>query len=553
MHRIALPAVLLIGATSQINAASLAAEIPDYFPQCATPQRIGPLMPIGITPSISGGAALAWNGDDFGTLINDGGPIKFQRLAADGSPLTSLVTIANSNTGGSYPTPQLIWTGSGYGAAWLGYDSGSAKMQAYFARLNAQGGLLSGPTRVSSYGVTPAGNISEPLLALDSTYGNFAVVWQDDRNYATTLNDVYYTVLNASGAVTASDVAVAVTAANEGSPALMSAFGYFHVYWTDFTNNMIRRTSYFNATPIGAPATVIVSTNTPRYPFASATGSAAVLVWSATDGEIRFSRLNSQGNLLGATTIVSSDAPYSQNARVAWSGAEYGVLWMNNDTSNGHELMFRRVADDGTPLGTPLRLYKNDASNYLYPSLAFGQRGYGVTINPGFMALGCNTDATAPSCPGNFNAYNITGTTASVTWSPASDAETDLAYYAVYRNNALVAKTSAEYYNDSGLSLSGTYNYMIQPVNAAQMQNTACTGSIYVRTNSTLTLTMNKAGANDAGLEWTDAGFNNYNLFRGTSPQVMTQIGSTPDLSSTDPNVLPSPVSYFYSVDNPGP
>ena len=95
--------------------------------------------------------------------------------------------------------------------------------------------------------------------------------------------------------------------------------------------------------------------------------------------------------------------------------------------------------------------------------------------------------------------------------------------------------------------------FSIQPVNAAQNQNTACTASLYVRTNASLTLTMNKASVDDAGLDWTDAGFNNYNIFRGTRPQVMSQIGATPELTSTAANVLTSPVSYFYSVDNPGP
>jgi hypothetical protein len=45
---------------------------------------------------------------------------------------------------------------------------------------------------------------------------------------------------------------------------------------------------------------------------------------------------------------------------------------------------------------------------------------------------------------------------------------------------------------------------------------------------------------------------NNYNVFRGTSPQVMQQIGSTSGQSFSDPNVLMDNNLYFYTVDEPG-
>ena len=121
----------------------------------------------------------------------------------------------------------------------------------------------------------------------------------------------------------------------------------------------------------------------------------------------------------------------------------------------------------------------------------------------------------------------------------------------MYRNNVPVAKTTDAFYNDSGLNLNNTYNYLVQPVNAAQLQNGNCTTSIYLKTGASLTLTMNKS-APDAVLHWTDAGFNNYNIFRGTDPRVMQQIGNTPALTQQDPNALSGATSYYYTVDDPG-
>ena len=96
------------------------------------------------------------------------------------------------------------------------------------------------------------------------------------------------------------------------------------------------------------------------------------------------------------------------------------------------------------------------------------------------------------------------------------------------------------------------YFWVVDAVNAHQLQNYGCTTSIYVRTNASLTLTMNKS-APDAVLNWTNAGFNNYNIFRGNDPRVMSQIGATPSLTAPDANALNNNLSYFYSVDNPGP
>ncbi len=76
--------------------------------------------------------------------------------------------------------------------------------------------------------------------------------------------------------------------------------------------------------------------------------------------------------------------------------------------------------------------------------------------------------------------------------------------------------------------------------------------SVYVKTNATLTLIVNKQDPN-AVLSWTDAQpLNSYNVFRGTSPQVMQQIGATSGTSFSDPNVLKDSVLYFYTVDDPG-
>jgi hypothetical protein len=192
-----------------------------------------------------------------------------------------------------------------------------------------------------------------------------------------------------------------------------------------------------------------------------------------------------------------------------------------------------------------------------YPGAAFARYGYLATgtIYQGanfVQAWGCNY-ASQPPCPENLVAYNVTGSTATISWLPAIDNYTDIAYYQVYRNNTLVGQTSDTYFTDTGLSANTTYEYAVRTVNAAQYTSTGCgTGSsIYVKSNATLTLTVNKSQP-DAVLSWTDASMNNYNVFRGTSPQVMQQIGSASGQSFSDKNALMDNNLYFYTVDEPG-
>jgi hypothetical protein len=190
-----------------------------------------------------------------------------------------------------------------------------------------------------------------------------------------------------------------------------------------------------------------------------------------------------------------------------------------------------------------------------HPAAAFGNHGFLVegfsNSSPSsglVIPWGCGSDATPPTCAGGYVAYSISGTNATVGWLPSDDQQSDIAYYNVYRNAALVGKTSSTYYNDSGLSLSTSYGYAIQPVNAWQLRNSACTDTIYLTTNSSLTLTMNKSDP-AAILNWTGVGAGGYRVYRGNDPHVMGQIASSSTQSAQDPNALSDGNNYFYSVD----
>jgi hypothetical protein len=96
-----------------------------------------------------------------------------------------------------------------------------------------------------------------------------------------------------------------------------------------------------------------------------------------------------------------------------------------------------------------------------------------------------------------------------------------------------------------------TYQYNVRSVNAAQLFSTPCPNAqLYVKSSAALSLSVDKSG-NDIDLSWNAAGQSTYRVMRGTSPQVMSQIQSTPDTVATDANAALGTVCYFYSIDEP--
>ncbi len=563
MRLFRLSTLLFATAPLALAAASGAPEMPEVFPTCPSPQPIAPPQ------SVAGSSTYyrsnpVWNGREFGVAYSGtDNRLHFVRVYADGTVAAPPLTLTSR---GTYYPPSLVWNGSGYGVAWMETSAASVNYQIYFARLNPDGSMIGSELKVSVAGALETASAYSPALAWSGA--GYAVVWTDYRNGATTGYDIYATLLDSAGAIAGGgalhDQVVSTATNNQYSPTLAwsAGAGLYVAIWQDLRSNTKYELYESYITPagtVGGNTSAVSGASNSYAPAVADTGNGLGLVWydyRDANYEIYFARLNANGSKVGADLRLTNDTANSYYPRIVWTGGEFGVVWY--DYRSGIETWFQRVSQAGAAVGGNTQVtFSGDTE---IPDLAFGSKGYLLTGiyngGPGpvlLQAWGCAADSTPPSCPGNFLAYNITGTTASVSWSPSSDYESDLAYYQVYRNNTLVGKTSSEYFNDSGLPLSSTNNYMIQPVNAWQLQNTACTGSLYVKTNSSLTLTMNKATTRDAGLNWTDAGFNNYNLFRGNRPQVMSQIGATPNLSSTDPNALTSPISYFYSVDNPGP
>lgn len=569
MSRNTLHAALLSLALPALAAAG-AAQRPDYTAYCSSPVALSPEQATG-SPNSARFTAMAWNGQEYGVLYHDrvNSRFSFRRIYADGTPAAAPVIIAASGAAYGF-NPSIVWNGSDYAIAWTSYNG--TYFVPYFGRISAAGVMLSGPTQLSFVGATPSANADNPQIAWSGS--GYAVVWEDNRNTATTGYDIYYTMLDATGAVAGALHDINLYPGlnlDDYSPriAWSSGAGRYMAVWTHtFTAFTSYQVYGAGITPAGAAVAlgnpIAGSGFNALNPDIAGNSSGFAAAWSdARDagggGEIYAARFSGWGVKLGADTRLTSNTAADDIPRISWTGSEFGVFYPSTATGNINDIWMARLSAAGAAAGSPVQL--TFAGDAYYGNAAFGLRGYlltysayqssNVTGQNFSLPVGCYGGSYAPGCPEQPVAYSITGTSATLAWLPAYDYYTDIAYYDVYRNGSRVGRSSDTFYNDTGLSLSGTYQYSFRTVNAGQYFSTGCSNTIYVKTNSSLTLTMNKASL-DAKLDWTSAGFSSYNIFRGTSPQVMSQIGATPALTANDANALADSASYFYTVDDPG-
>ena len=554
--------VLIVGLSSVPAVAGK--PIVEYVPTCPAPQPITGLQPVGAS-NVQSRTPVAWNGQDYGALYvdNQSHRLIFRRMFADGTPTGPEVIVSDTYAvADPISDPGIVWNGTGYGVAWLG-EIGTTSIQVYFARLDASGSIIGSERRVSLVDTPDPPDMSIETLVVAWSGQGYALAWSWIDGASGLGRDVYATLLDSDGSIAGSGtlhdipIASAPEAQERCTIAWSSALGYYLVAWEDSRVGYLElRGALLSLT--GQVLSERVYTTTGFESFLVGTESGYAMFWSDARGdngtEIYMARISPVGVKIGDDIQLTNNPANSYRPMAVWTGAEYGVFWFD-DRGGNNDIWFQRVSGSGVPLGGNVQI---TSSNGLRdPFAAFAYRGYLVTFAPDFNrinyseALGCAADSTPPTCPGNLLAYNVTGTTATISWLPSQEDLTDIAYYQVYRNNAPLAKTSSTLYADSGLSLNTTYNYAVQPVNAAQLMNGSCTTSLYVKTNASLVLTVNKDEP-DALLTWTDSSLNNYNVFRGTSPQVMQLIGSSPGQSFSDPNVLRDNVLYFYTVDEPG-
>jgi hypothetical protein len=262
-----------------------------------------------------------------------------------------------------------------------------------------------------------------------------------------------------------------------------------------------------------------------------------------------------------------------------WYAASFGPLVANTwyyltatydgDTLRTYRdgvLITANTAPTGAPdaEAVPLTLGKYPTRERYFAGTLDDLRIYNRALNiseiNALMAQGL--DATPPSAPSGL-ITGVTGQTVNLWWQPASDPESGVSQYRVYRGTvAGGAKSAIGFVTGSNLAASDpsgaantSYYYEVRAVNGtgvegpASNEASALTGDVPPAPPAGLSAAVN---GDDVTLDWSDNGEQDlagYRVFRGTTPGgPYAQIGPSQVGPSTyvDQNLQPG--TYYYTV-----
>lgn len=160
-------------------------------------------------------------------------------------------------------------------------------------------------------------------------------------------------------------------------------------------------------------------------------------------------------------------------------------------------------------------------------------------------------DTTAPSVPSNLLAKEAVPSGVDLTWNQASDSESGVAYYSVYRNGLKIAQTINNVYLDLYVKIGITYNYEISATNNAGLESgKSSLGTIVLRDTVAPTIPLNfvatKIGSTEIDLSWTSS-TDNVGVIRYKILRNGVLIGTTYSTTYQDRGLTPL-TSYKYTL-----
>ena len=341
-----------------------------------------PVGPVNLGISDLG---TVWTGQEYGVawwvrtnpLDTSEHAIEFARLAADGTRIGNILSVVVGHPANG---PTLAWTGSEFGLAWNEKRNGVWSI--YFRRIAADGSLAGPEVTVA----TSTRLANTPSIAWGE--GGYGLAWIDAR--ASSNGDLFFARLAADGARVGDEINLTgATAPLSSEPRIVWNGSSFAIGWT--AGNPAKQAWLVRVSTAG---TALEPRHVVSDPASEA--SRVSLVWNGdgygavwTDSrhpqstvfdEIYFQPLDAAGQAIGADVLVlPADGYRSNNPTLAWTGSEYGIIWIDERIpAGGYEVFFPSLDGGGHVVGgEPLRLTE-DPQHSVTPSLAWNGDGLQV-------------------------------------------------------------------------------------------------------------------------------------------------------------------------------
>jgi chitodextrinase len=268
-----------------------------------------------------------------------------------------------------------------------------------------------------------------------------------------------------------------------------------------------------------------------------------------------------------ATTLSAGQAdstpPTAPTNLVAVPASSSAISLNWTASTDGAGVLGYRVSRNGVEIAQASGTSYTDtglssATSYTYTVSAYDAAGNSSDpSNPASattLAAG-SSDSQAPSAPATLSATATSSTTASLSWSAATD-NVGVLGYRIYRNGAEVGTSSTTSFSDTGLSPSTSYSYSVVAFDAAG--NTSSTSPSAIVTtppgsqpdtqppSAPASLSAVATGSTSVDLSWSAAtdnvGVTGYRIMRNG-----TQVGTATGTSYVDVGLTPS-TTYTYTV-----
>jgi len=335
-------------------------------------------------------AAIAWAHGAYAVAYEDGRDafdrteVFLSRIAADGSDAGPDVRITDrSDPWGTATFPALAATTDGFGIAWSDLRDGNSEI--YSMILGPDGVPISGG------GLRVTGTMNESIApSLAWSGGGFGVVWAE-CGWLCTVN---FARLDTAGAKVGLDVVASGTEAMPTLPSLVFADDGFGLAWTDDRSDptsspSISRDLFFVG--LNATGTVVRAERRLAPAFAPTAAPAASIAWTGAEYAvvwpdvlptadrigIWFAQLDSGG--AAAYTLVVEEGIVAAEANVAWAGDHFALVWIDSTGIPGDpaRVYFARLSPFGIPIGSTIAITAGEGDAH-GPRVAWAGEQYGI-------------------------------------------------------------------------------------------------------------------------------------------------------------------------------
>jgi hypothetical protein len=300
------------------------------------------------------------------------------RVNAAGVPLDS-ANIRIADDAEERSTPEVAFNGASYLVVWQ--DGRNHSYDIYGTRVSPAGAVLDPDgIRISRSEET------DEYPAVANNGADFLVVWQDSRNSGND-KDIYAARVNGGGQVLdTANIAVAMAAAKQENPAVAGCSGGFLVTWQDWRNEATTISDIYAArvTTAGSvldPAGIAVSRadSTQEYPALASDGTDCLITWCDyrnSSGDVYGARVSGAGAVLDPSGLPIHASPsfWAGDPCVAYTGTQYLVAWEDDSMTGGNDcdILASRVTTAGQVLDPGGVVVTAAGSNQYWPVIAPG-------------------------------------------------------------------------------------------------------------------------------------------------------------------------------------